>query len=456
MGITLSGLTSSGLDVKALVADLMKVESIPQLNLQAKVKLQRTEITALQDLNTRIAALAKSAKDLTSPNALAQFKATSSSDAVAVTAKPAAGAGTIDLVVDSVAAGQKSVTGAMSTAPGTKFTITDAKGAHTEVTAASSSLDDVVTALNGSDTGVRAVKVSAGTDPGTGEKLYRLQLTSTETGAENAFSFHAGTAAEVDGGTATDLLTAPGAATVTAAADSKVRLWAGTPAEQTVTSSTAVFTDLLPGVDVTVAKASANPVTITVNEDTEARTATVKGFVDSVQSILSRMAALTKVTIAADGSTTGATLAGESVVRNARQMLTDAASYPIDGESLSAIGIEITRTGEVVFDPKKLDAALAADPNKVTATFNKVAARVQEAAESLSDKYDGQLTTSIQNRETNAKRMDEQIVRWDTRLEQRYNRLSAQFTSMEVQLAKLDSQQQWLTGQLNALNPSKR
>lgn len=456
MGITLSGLTSSGLDVKALVADLMKVESIPQLNLQAKVKLQRTEITALQDLNTRIAALAKSAKDLTSPNALAQFKATSSSDAVAVTAKPAAGAGTIDLVVDSVAAGQKSVTGAMSTAPGTKFTITDAKGAHTEVTAASSSLDDVVAALNGSDTGVRAVKVSAGTDPGTGEKLYRLQLTSTETGAENAFSFHAGTAAEVDGGTATDLLTAPGAATVTAAADSKVRLWAGTPAEQTVTSSTAVFTDLLPGVDVTVAKASANPVTITVNEDTEARTATVKGFVDSVQSILSRMAALTKVTIAADGSTTGATLAGESVVRNARQMLTDAASYPIDGESLSAIGIEITRTGEVVFDPKKLDAALAADPNKVTATFNKVAARVQEAAESLSDKYDGQLTTSIQNRETNAKRMDEQIVRWDTRLEQRYNRLSAQFTSMEVQLAKLDSQQQWLTGQLNALNPSKR
>lgn len=456
MGITLSGLTSSGLDVKALVADLMKVESIPQLNLQAKVKLQRTEITALQDLNTRIAALAKSAKDLTSPNALAQFKATSSSDAVAVTAKPAAGAGTIDLVVDSVAAGQKSVTGAMSTAPGTKFTITDAKGAHTEVTAASSSLDDVVAALNGADTGVRAVKVSAGTDPGTGEKLYRLQLTSTETGAENAFSFHAGTAAEVDGGTATNLLTAPGAATVTAAADSTVRLWAGTPAEQTVTSSTAVFTDLLPGVDVTVAKASTNPVTITVNEDTEARTATVKGFVDSVQSILSRMAALTKVTIAADGSTTGAALAGESVVRNARQTLTDAASYPIDGESLSAIGIEITRTGEVVFNAEKLEAALAADPNKVTATFNKVAGRVQEAAESLSDKYDGQLTTSIQNRETNAKRMDEQIVRWDTRLEQRYNRLSAQFTSMEVQLAKLDSQQQWLTGQLNALNPSKR
>jgi len=456
VGITLSGLTSSGLDVKALVADLMKVEAIPQANLQSKVKVQRTEITALQDLNTRIAALAKFAKDLTSPDALAQFKATSSSDAISVTARPAAGAGTIDLVVDSVAAAQKSVTAAMTGAPGTTFTITDAQGKHTEITAASSSLDDVVTALNGAGAGVRAVKVAAGTDPGTGETLHRLQLTSTEAGAAKAFSFHAGTAAEVEAGTSRDLLAAPGAATVTAAADSSVRLWAGTPAEQTVTSSSATFKDLLPGIDVTVAKASTAPVTVTVSEDSEARSATVKGFVDSVQSILSRISALTKVTIAADGSTTGAALAGESVVRSARQSLLDAASYPLDGESLSSIGIEITRYGEVVFDPKKLDAALAADPEKVTATFTRAAARVQKAAESLSGKYDGQLTTSIQNRETNANRLDEQISRWDTRLEQRFDRLSAQFTSMEVQLAKLDAQQQWLTGQLNALNPSKR
>lgn len=455
MGITLSGLTSSGLDVKALVADLMKVEAIPQQQLQLKVKVQRGEITALQDINTRIAALAKLAKDLTSPDALAQFKATSSSDAVSVTARPAAGAGTIDLVVDSVAAAQKSVTAAMSTAPGTRFTITDAAGKKTEITAASSSLDDVAAALNGADAGVRAVKVAAGIDSGTGEKLYRLQVTANETGAANAFSLHAGTAAEVEAGTATNLLTAPGAATVTAASDSSVRLWAGTAAEQTVTSSTAILKDLLPGVDITVSKASTNPVTVTLAEDADARTATVKGFVDAVSAILSRISTLSKVTIGADGSTTGAALAGESVVRSARQTLLDAASRPIDNVSLSSIGIEITRYGEVTFDPKKLDAALAEDPDKVSTMFTKVAARVQDAAETLSDKYDGLITTSVQNRETNATRLDEQITRWDARLEQRYSRLSAQFTSMEVQLARLDAQQQWLTGQLNAMNPSK-
>ncbi|WP_083648899.1 flagellar filament capping protein FliD [Cellulosimicrobium sp. CUA-896] len=344
----------------------------------------------------------------------------------------------------------------MTAASGTRFTLTDSEGNHTELTAASTSLDDVVAAINASDGGVRAVKVAAGTDAGTGEKLYRLQLTATETGAASAFSFHAGTAAEVDAGTATDLLAAPGAATVTAAADSSVRLWAGTAAEQTVTSSSSTFTDLLPGVDVTVAKASADPVTVTVGDDADARAATVKGLVDAVSAILSRIAAQTKVTIGADGSTSGATLAGESVARSARQALLDATTYPVDGTSLATIGIEITRYGEITFDAEKLGAAMAEDPDGTTSLFSQVAARVQDAAESLSDKYDGMLTTSIQSRETTAKRLDDQIAGWDLRLDQRRARLTAQFTAMEVQLARLDSQQQWLTGQLAALTPQQR
>lgn len=454
MSISFSGL-SSNLDTGAIVDQLIQVESIPQLQLKSKVSSQRTEISALQDLNTRIAALAKTAEELAKSDALAKFTATSSSDAVTVTAGEGASAGSLDVVVDRVAAAQKSVTAAMATASGTAFTLTDADGNHTEITAASTSLDDVVAAVNAADGGVRAVKVAAGTDAGTGQTLYRLQLTATETGAASAFSFHAGTAAEVDSGTATDLLAAPGAATVTAAADSSVRLWAGTAAEQTVTSASATFTDLLPGVDVTVSKASADPVTVSVGDDADARAATVKGLVDAVSAILSRITAQTKVTIGSDGSTSGATLAGESVVRSARQTLLDAMTYPVDGTSLAAIGIEITRYGDITFDAEKLGTALAEDPDAATTLFSQVATRVQDAAETLSDKYDGLLTTSIQNRETTAKRLDDQIAGWDLRLEQRRARLTSQFVAMEVQLAKLDSQQQWLTGQLAALTPQQ-
>ena len=46
-----------------------------------------------------------------------------------------------------------------------------------------------------------------------------------------------------------------------------VTLWAGTSAEQVVTSSTNTFADLLPGVSVTVTAASPDPVTLTVARD---------------------------------------------------------------------------------------------------------------------------------------------------------------------------------------------
>ncbi|WP_158068885.1 flagellar cap protein FliD N-terminal domain-containing protein [Cellulosimicrobium sp. CUA-896] len=102
MSISFSGL-SSNIDTAAIVDQLIQVESIPQLQLQSKVKAQRSEISALQDLNTRIAALATTAKDLAKSDALALFTGTSTSDSVTVAAGAGASAGSIDVVVDRVA-----------------------------------------------------------------------------------------------------------------------------------------------------------------------------------------------------------------------------------------------------------------------------------------------------------------------------------------------------------------
>ena len=67
----------------------------------------------------------------------------------------------------------------------TTLTLTDATGATTEVVPASTSLDDVVSAVNSSGGPVRALKVTAGTDAA-GSPLYRLQLTSAQSGAGGA------------------------------------------------------------------------------------------------------------------------------------------------------------------------------------------------------------------------------------------------------------------------------
>ncbi|MFW8746209.1 hypothetical protein, partial [Mesorhizobium japonicum] len=63
---------------------------------------------------------------------------------------------------------------------------------------------------------------------------------------------------------ATNLLTQPGAATVSTAQDATVALWAGSAAEQTITSSSNTFTGLLTGVDVTVSATTDTPQTVTV------------------------------------------------------------------------------------------------------------------------------------------------------------------------------------------------
>lgn len=451
MGMTISGL-ASGIDTAGLVDQLMQIESIPQLLLKNSVSQTRADIKALQDLNTRVAALADKAAAAAKPDALALFTTSASSDAVSAVAGTGASAGSIDIVVGAVAKAQVSVTAAMAQAPTTTYTITTAAGA-TEITAASTSLDDVAAAINDSGAGVRATKVAAGTDAG-GQPLYRLQLTSAETGAAGKFDVHAGTAADVQAGTATDVFAQPGAAHVTAASDAQVTLWAGTAAEQTITSATNTFANLLPGVEVTVNKTSADPVTVTVAEDTKARTTTAKELVTALTEIFSFIDARTKVSTATNGATTGGIFTGESVVRDAKQALLSAATAPVGGRSPSEVGISITRDGTVTFDAAKFEKALADDPAFASQVFTTIATRVQDTAKNLSDSYDGRLTSSIKNRETSARTIDDEIAAWDRRLALRRTTLEATWANLEVQMSAMQAQQQWLAGQLAGLQTS--
>lgn len=453
MSISFTGI-ASGIDTAALVDSMIGVASIPKLMLQSKVAAQRQEISALQALNTQLSTLATQAKDLAKPDALSLFTTSASSDAVTATAGKGAVAGTIELHVDQVATAQRSVTAAW-TEVGTTFTITTAAGEHIEVETASASIDDVVTAINAADAGVRAVKVAAGTDEN-GDPVYRLQVTATSTGQASAFSLHAGTAADVEAGTATDLFTQPGAATVTEAKDAVIRLYAGTDAEQTITSASNTFTGLMPGVDITVTKASSEPVTVTISDDTDARADTAKKLVDAVTSLLAQISSRTRVTTSADGSTTTAgILQGESIVRDLRNVILGAATDPVDGRSTSEIGIEITRDGTVRFDEAKFTAAFEADPERAATVFSTIASRVEQAAESFSDRYDGKLTKTIESRQSAARRIDDQILEWDVRLDLKRRNLTRQFVNMESQLAALQATSSWLSAQIAAMTAAQ-
>ena len=446
MGISLDGLVS-GLDTTALIDALMDVQAIPRTLTQGRIDDRNVVIKNLQSLNTSLQDLVTQAAKAAKPEILASFTATSSSDAVKLVATSSASPVATDIVVDRVATAQTVVTAAHAAWPTDPpvLTIVGADGTSTEIRPASTSMADIARAITNAGAGVTASAVAAGSDAG-GEPLWRLQLTATETGAAGAFQI-------LEGGV--DLAAEPGAAVVTAAADAQVRLWAGTGAEQVITSSSNTFTSLLPGVDLTVVKASPDPVSISVAPDADASAKTAGDFIKGIASLLAKIDAGAKATVGAPGETTSlGVFTGDSTVRNARRALADAVQLPVDGVSPSTIGITVDKHGVLTFDAEKFKKALGDDPTAVQAVFGGIAERVGATADQYSDKYDGLLTARITGQQSEVRSMEDQVDRWDIRLDQRRATLERTYARLETMLSQMNAQSAYLSSQLASLTPA--
>ena len=457
MSLAIDGLVS-GLDTTSLINSIMQLEAAPQTLLKNRVSASQTLVTALQGLNSSVANLATSAGNAAKPTSTDLFKATSSASSITVSASSGATAGRIDLSVTSTAKAQVSVTAALTEWPDDPptFTIVAADGSKTELTAASTSIEDIADAINNAGAGVAAVRVAAGIDAGSGDPLYRLQLTSTETGADAAFSIYRGTEAEVTAMTAPDLLALPGSATVTSASDASVTLWAGTPAEQVITSATNTFSDLLPGVTVTVSAVELTPAAITVARDTTAVSKVASGLVDSIKSSLAFIDARSAVTqgSSSGGATTAGVFTGNATVREVRGRLLTAGTAPVDGRSPSEIGLTITKEGSMTYDEAKFSAAYAADPVGTTDMMRTIASRVEAAGKAASDKFGGSISNLITGQQSSIRSTNEQIASWDDRLNARRVTLERVYAALETQLSNLNAQSSWLSAQVAALPTS--
>ena len=457
-GLGIDGLASS-LDTTSIISQLMQIEARPQTLLKSKLTETTTFLTDLRSLNTTVASIATSAKSVGSSSSLALYTATASSESASAVAGPTASAGSITFRVGQTAQAQSIVTAPMTAWASSPAVLTfkGADGTLSEVSAASASLPDVVAAINGADAGVTATQVSAGKDAD-GNALYRLQLTAAESGAAGAFTVYRGTKADVEGGTAPSLLAEAGAAEVAAARDASITLWSGTSAEQTLSSSTNTFAGVLNGVDVTVAKAGAEPVTVTVAQNSTSASAVVSGFVSKLSAAFATIATKSKVTNSTDSSgaptVSAGTFTGDSTVRQMKDALLTAASDPVDGKSLSSIGISVTRDGSITFDSAKFTEALASDPSGTQSIFSAMATRVGKAAGDASDSIGGYLTSKVTGQEDAVKSLNDNIAAWDSRLAKRKEILQRQYTAMETTMSSIQSQSNWLSAQLASLTTS--
>jgi flagellar hook-associated protein 2 len=447
----LSGVVS-GLNTSALVDAQIASESGPKDALVKQVSTDNSLLAALQTLNSSYANLATQAKADAASNAWNVFTATSSDTSVSATTTTDASAGTVSFSIDSVAAAQVDVTAPMqdsATVP--VFTIVGSTGTQVEIHPASGSVADIAAAINKSSAGVSAIAVASGQDATTGAALYRLQLTSSHTGASGAFSFFGGSSSDIGAGTAPDLLAQPGAAVIQTASDASVTLWAGTSAAQTVTSTGNTFSNLLPGVSVTISKKSTTPVSLTIAQDTTTITNAASSLVTAVDTLLHSIATSSAVSSTTDSSgnttTSGGPFTGDSLIRNSAYALFNTIAQPKNGVSPASIGIMIHQDGAITFDAAKFQSALASDPTGTHALLQSISSAVAAEATAQSDPVSGGITSRVSSLTNNIRGLNTQVSVWTAELATRKTALQSAFAAMETQLSALKTQSTWLSQQ---------
>lgn len=436
-GITsVSGLVS-GLDTSSLISQLMQIEAQAQTALKSRLSVEQTTLSSLQGLNSAFSSLATSAGDLAKSTAWNPVAVTSSSPDVVATAGPNAVTGPVTLTVNAVAQSHQVsfnttalMTDTVATGPTVHLAFAD--GTSEDLATGDGSLSSVISALNASGTGVKAstVQLSDGT--------YRLQVTSTATGANKVFTMTNADGSAVLGGSTV----------VTQGQDASI-----TVGPDTLTSATNTFSGLVNGLTITLKNGATGSVTLDATQDVSAMSAKVKALVDSVN------AALTKIdTLSGYDATTkvAGPLQGDAGIAGVRNSLLDSV-YPSDGTSLASVGIQLDRYGKLVFDQSAFEQAYAADPAGVAAKFTSgttpgFAARVQTAAQSASDPISGTITASITGSNSEIKDLQDSIADWDTRLALKQESLQRQFTALETALSQMNSQSNWLSGQLGSLS----
>lgn len=248
-------------------------------------------------------------------------------------------------------------------------------------------------------------------------------------------------------------------------------------------SSAQNITDVITDVDLDLLGMTTSAVTLTVSSGTATPAsikAKLKDFVDNYNSVLDLVAAKTGESKVVNAKTLGDYLKGpmardyglSSVSFDIRRWATDTVTGLPDGmNALDDIGITTgavsnsfnpqNASGRLVIDDAKLDAALAADPAGVQALLTKVGAgtgmdedgisrRVSDLVSQL--RVGGRVDAGLQGANRNIKDMQSRIDRMDDRLERKRVYYDRMFASMETMLGKLQSQGQWLSGQLAGMN----
>lgn len=443
MTITSTGV-GSGLDVNALVTQLMSAERAPaETRLSGVEKDTRAQISAFGTMGSSLTALENALKKFDGSGALAGRKATVADGAgYTATAGSSAAPGRYLISVEQLAQAHRLQSATVARNPdGTAATL--GYGSLAIRVGTGDPINVAVAQGAGTLAGIRdAINAQAGDQVSatvvSGDAGDVLLITSRTSGTGGTVSI---TASGGDGGLAA-LDTASGTITTKIAAqdaqvviDGITRTTKGNTVSDAITGVTLNLTAAKPG----------TTFALDVSEDPASLKSTLTDFVNAYNATLKQLRSLSAA--GGEGAVAGP-LSGDATPRAIMQTLRNAISGAYG--DLSKLGLKTAVDGSLTLDGAKLDAALTADPQAVKKLFADNADFGKGLRDSLHN-YLGD-TGLLAGRRQNLDDRMKSLTRQRSDFESRMDRLEAsyrrQFTALDTMMAKLQSTSNYIAQQL--------
>lgn len=431
-----TGVSNFASSLQQVLSRSESIAALPLNSLQAQLTTLTNQQTALQSVDTAFSSLQSSVTALATA-ATSSILTSSVSNAGILSATVGAGvtAGTYSVQVDSLGsystaisvAGRTAITNPSSQSldGSTSYTLT-AGGVTTTVTANSSSLSDLVSAINTQASGqAQASIVNVGSSAAPD---YRLSLQAANLGTDPI------SLSDTNG----SLISSANAGTL---ASYQIN---GLPS---TISSTSRNITLAPGLSVTLlAQSTVGPATtVTVANDPTGLASAFSAFASAYNSA--------QTTLTQQRGQSGGAIQGESLVYSLEDQLNQLGTYSNGSpeQSLAAFGITLNQTGQMSVDSTAFDTAANANfsgmlsmlGSPATGGFLQVATNAMTGAE---DPVSGSVKTEETDVANQITSQNTAISNEQTSLTQLDNNLTTQISNADAAIAQLESQVSFVSG----------
>lgn len=465
--MAITDLNANSVDVTSIVSQLMAVERRPIEKLQSKSTSYETKLSVFSSLKSTISQFQEAVKGLTDAGSFQSFSTNSSnSSALTATAGSAAAPGSYALSISSlaqsqqlVATGQLSSTATIGTGASTTLsfdfgaisggTLNPTTGTYSGASFTSNgggvqtvtidntnnTLEGIRDAVNSAKIGVTATIINDG-----GASPYRLAFSSSVTGVDNSISIGVSGDAALSSLLSHDPTGTQNLSETLTAQNANFTLNG-----VAITKSSNVVTDVIEGVTLNINSVTAGTTNLTISTDTGAITEAANKFITEYNSLLTGLKSLS---VYATNSSSGGTLAGDPAVRQMISELQSIVGGSVTGgayATLSSVGITTKPGVGLNLDTTLFNSAIDNNLADLANLFT--------SSEGFATKLDAWATTSlnitVDTRTSNIKdaisAISKEVDLREVRLISLEKRYTAQFTNLNVVLASMTSQQNFVS-----------